>query len=124
MSTKDMREQAGHMLSEAEVSLNGGEIEAFEKQVTDAKELMEKADKIDEAASQLKALKGDFNKPLNTIPVTSNDAALYNPDDQTAQMKASYKPQTWVKGLPAMAQPVWVQDQMGIREKELSLIHI
>ena len=43
MSTKELREQAGQLLSGAETSLNEGEVEAFEKQVTDAKALDRKS---------------------------------------------------------------------------------
>jgi len=113
MSTKELREQAGQLLSGAETSLNEGEVGAFEKQITDAKTLMAKADGIDKAASDLKALQGEFNRPVNTVPIASKDVAVYDPNDNTAELKADYKPQSWVKGLPAMAQPMWVQEQMG-----------
>ena len=118
MSTKEIRQEANALLVNAEESLGQGNVEAFEKQITDAQSKMEKADQIDVAASQLKALKGEFNRPVNTVPVTSNDVAAYDPDDNTARTKASYKPASWVKGLPAMAQPLWVQDKMGITQKE------
>ena len=50
---------------------------------------------------------------MNAIPVTSNDVAVYNAMDTTARIKNDYKPASWVKGLPAMAQPLWVQDLCG-----------
>ena len=118
MSTKGIRQEANSLLVNAETSLEEGNVEAFEKQIVDAKAKMEQADKIDIAASELKALKGDFNKPLNTVPIADKDVATYDPDDNTAKVKASYKPASWVKGLPAMAQPLWVQEKMGVTEKE------
>lgn len=118
MSTKEIRQEANALLVNAETSLEEGNVEAFEKQIVDAQAKMEKADQIDTAASQLKSLKGDFNKPLNSVPIASNDVAVHDADDSTARTKASYKPASWVKGLPAMAQPLWVQEKMGTTEKE------
>jgi HK97 family phage major capsid protein len=118
LSTKEIRQEANALLVNAEASLEEGNVEAFEKQIVDAKAKMEKADQIDTAASQLKVLQGEFNRPVNTVPVTSNDVAVYDPNDNTANIKASYKPASWVKGLPAMAQPLWVQEKMGATEKE------
>ena len=118
MSTKEIRQEANALLVNAEASLGEGNVEAFEKQIVDAQAKLEEADKIDTAASQLKALKGDFNKPLNSVPIASNDVAVHDPNDNTARTKASYKPASWVKGMPAMSQPLWVQEIMGITEKE------
>tara|TARA_Y100000296_G_C5169836_1_gene256671 strand:- start:862 stop:2154 length:1293 start_codon:yes stop_codon:yes gene_type:complete len=113
-----MRQKANALLVGAEASLDEGNISAFEKQIADATANMEEADKIDTATSQLKALRGEFNRPVNTVPVTSNDVAVYDAGDSTATTKASYKPASWVKGLPANAQPLWVQEKMGNTEKE------
>ena len=117
-TTYETRQEANALLVQAEKALNEGNVESFDAMITDAQAKMAQADSIDQAASQLKVLKGEFNKPLNTIPIADKDAALYNPDDTTAVNKASYRPATWVRGLPAMSQPMWVQDQMGITEKE------
>ena len=76
------------------------------------------ADAKDEAQAELDKMKGEFSKPINTVPVASSDLATYDADDNGAELKASYKPASWVKGLPAVAQPIWVQEKMGIREKE------
>jgi HK97 family phage major capsid protein len=118
LGTKDIRQKANALLVNAETSLEEGNVEAFEKQIVDAQAKMEEADKIDTAESQLKALKGEFNRPVNTVPIASNDVAVYNADDNTAKTKASYKPASWVKGLPAMSQPLWVQEKMGETEKD------
>jgi HK97 family phage major capsid protein len=118
LSTKDIRQKANALLTDAETSLEEGNVEAFEKQIADAQAKMAEADKIDTAESQLKALKGEFNRPVNTVPIASNDVAVHDADDNTAKTKASYKPASWVKGLPAMAQPLWVQEKMGVTEKE------
>jgi len=84
----------------------------------DAKAKMLEADSADAASSELKKLQGEFQKPVNTVPVASKDVAAYDADDTTASIKADYKPATWVKGLPAMSQPTWVQEKMGSKQKE------
>ena len=117
-TTHQTRQEANVLLVQAEKALDEGNVESFDAMITDAQKLMAEADRIDQAASQLKVLKGEFNRPVNTVPIADKDAALYNADDTTATNKASYKPATWVRGLPAAAQPLWVQDQMGKTEKD------
>ena len=108
-----MREQAAALLSVAETELEKGEVDTFNRMITEASEKMEQADIFDQAATKMAALKGDFNRPLNTVPIADKDAAIYDPLDTTSRTKNDYKPASWVKGLPAMAQPIWVQEQMG-----------
>jgi len=108
-----MRDQAGALLDQAQTAIDQGELETFQRLAGEAQATMEKADQIDAAASQVRKLRGDFNRPLNTIPVVDKDIAVHNPMDTTARVKADYRPASWVKGLPAMAQPLWVQEQMG-----------
>jgi HK97 family phage major capsid protein len=118
LDTAKIREEAGALLAKAEGALGEGKIEEFEKMVEDAKSGMEKADSIDAANSELKKLQGEFQKPVNTVPVASKDIAAYDKDDTTRRLKADYKPSSWIKGMPAMAQPMWVQEQMGSAQKE------
>jgi HK97 family phage major capsid protein len=118
LNTQEMRKEANALLNEAEVALTDGNVEGFEGRISDATAKMAEADKIDQAASQLKALKGEFNRPVNTVPIADKDVAAYDPNDTGAVNKASYQPSSWVKGMPAMAQPMWVQEQMGVTQKE------
>ena len=113
MNTKEMRESAGALLAVAQSQLEVGDLETFERMFSEAETTMAKADEIDSAKSRMDALKGDFNRPLNAIPVTSNDVSVYDPNDTTSRLKMDYKPASYIKGLPAMAQPLWVQEQMG-----------
>jgi len=113
-----MRKEANALLGQAEASLKGGNVEQFEGMITDATTKMAEADKIDQAASQLKVLKGEFSRPTNSVPIADKDVAAYDANDTGAVNKASYKPSSWVKGLPAMSQPLWVQEQMGHTQKE------
>ena len=118
MNTRQLREEAGALLKTAQASLDKGDVEQFEKIILDAQIKMKNADDIDAAESKLKALSGDFNQPINELPVASKDVAKYNPSDTTSNTKGDYKPQTWVKNLPAMSQPMWVQEQMGDNIKD------
>jgi len=113
-----MRKEANALLGQAETSLKDGEVEQFERMIADATTTMAEADKIDQAASQLKVLQGEFSRPTNSVPIADKDVAAYDATDTGAINKASYKPSAWVKGLPAMAQPLWVQEQMGHTQKE------
>jgi len=118
LDTKELRSQAGALLDQAQVAMDQGEMDTFRRLVDEAQVTMTKADEIDAAASQVRKLRGEFNQPLNSIPVTSNDVAIYNPLDNTARIKGDYKPASYIKGLPAMAQPLWVQEQMGDNVKD------
>ena len=118
MDTKEIRNQAGSLLDQAQTAIEQGELDTFQRLADEAHATMEKADQIDAAASQVRKLRGEFNQPLNSIPVTSNDVAIYDPRDNTARIKGDYKPASFIKGLPAMAQPLWVQEQMGDNVKD------
>ena len=118
MDTKELRNQAGALLDQAATAIEQGELDTFKRLADEAQVTMEKADQIDAAASQVRKLRGEFNQPLNSIPVTSNDVAVYNAMDNTARIKGDYKPASWVKGLPAMAQPLWVQELCGDNVKD------
>jgi len=118
LNTQEIRREANALLGQAETSLKDGNVEQFEGMIADATAKMAEADKIDQAASQLKVMKGEFSRPTNSVPIADKDVAAYDANDTTARNKAAYKPSSWVKGLPAMAQPLWVQEQMGHTQKE------
>ena len=118
METKELRASASALLDQAQSAIDQGEMETFKRLADEAQATMVRADEIDAAASQVRKLRGEFNQPLNAIPVTSTDVAVHNAMDTTARTKGDYKPASWVKGLPAMAQPLWVQEQMGDNVKD------
>jgi len=113
-----MRKEAKALLLRAQEVLKDGDVEQVDRLHDDAKAKMELATRIEKSEEKVKALYGDFNQPMNEVPIASKDVEKYNPDDTTKRTKADYKPQTWVKGLPAMAQPMWVQEQMGDNVKD------
>ena len=118
MSTKEIRQEANALLVKAEAALSDDNVAGFEGMISDAQAKMEQADKSDQAASQLKKLQGEFQTPVNQVPIADKDVSAYDPSDSGARNKASYKPSSWVKGMPASAQPIWVQEQMGLTQKE------
>ena len=103
MDTKELRNQAGALLDQAQTAIEQGELDTFKRLADEAQATMSQADEIDAAASQVRKLRGEFSQPLNAIPVTSNDVAIYNAMDTTARIKNDYKPASFIKGLPAMA---------------------
>ncbi len=113
-----MRNHANYLLEKADATLKEGKVEDAKALILEAQKEMEDAEAKEQAQAELDRMKTDFAKPINNVPVASTDLKNYDPNDTGATMKASYKPASWVKGLPAVAQPIWVQEKMGIREKE------
>ena len=113
-----MRNHANYLLEKADATLKEGKVEDAKALILEAQKEMEDAEAKEQAQAELDRMKTDFAKPINNVPVASPDLKNYDPNDTGATMKASYKPASWVKGLPAVAQPIWVQEKMGIREKE------
>jgi len=62
LNTHETRQKANALLGQAETALAGGNVEEFERMIADAQAKMAEADKIDQAASQLKILKGEFSR--------------------------------------------------------------
>ena len=85
MDTKSLREEAGALLTLADEKIKDGDIEQADKMLEDAKAKMEKAEAIDLAQSKIKALSGEFNKPVNNVPVVSSDGANYDADVTTSR---------------------------------------
>ena len=81
MNTKEMRQKANALLGQAESALAGGNVEEFDRMIADAQAKMQEADKVDQAASQLKVLQGEFSRPTNSVPIADKDIAAYDPND-------------------------------------------
>ena len=114
----ELRDSARSILATANEAIQSGDIEAASKARQDAVGQMEKAEQIQNEADALKTLSGDWNKPTNSVPVTGEEAKIYNATDKGSAYRNDYKPATWVKGLPAAVQPTWVREQMGDNLKD------
>ena len=117
-NTREMKEQALALLNRSSDLLLEGDVDGSQKMTANARALMEKAEATEQHLEVVNKLQDDYGRTVNQVPVTSNDVKNYNPNDTTASIKADYKPQTWIKHLPAMAQPTWVQKQAGDNIKE------
>ncbi len=119
MQSKDLRDDAKSLVTQAEAAITSGEAEQAEKLVAEAKGKIATADSLDATASEVKHLTDMWGDDgVQRVPVASEDVKLYKANDTGAKTKADYKPATWVKGIPAMSQPLWVQDVMGDNLKE------
>ena len=118
MNSESMREEAGATLAKAEEAINAGNVDEGLALREEAVSKMDQAKKMDEAMADIALQKKEFSAPVKELPVASTDVEKYDPKDQTNKIKADYKPRTWVKGLPAAAQAIITQDQMGDNQKE------
>ena len=114
----ELREEARQALVDAGKFIESGEVDSAKKAKEDAVSKIEKATELQNEADSLKTLSGDFNKPTNSVPVSNDEAKIYNPSDNGKDYRNDYKPATWVKGLPAAVQPKWVREQMGANLKD------
>ena len=57
MDTKELRNQAGALLDQAQTAMEQGEMDAFRRLADEAQVTMTKADEIDAAASQVRKLR-------------------------------------------------------------------
>ena len=114
----ELREEARVALDAASAALEKGEVEAAQKAREEAVSKVETATALETEKGKLEVLSGDFNAPTNTVPLSYEEAKLYNPADEGKDYRNDYKPANWVKGLPAAVQPTWVREQMGANLKE------
>lgn len=114
----EKRQQATALLAQADTAVTEGDPAKAQQIAAEIKKLLDEADQLEAAATSLKALRGDMNRPANPVPVTSAEAKQYNPTDAGAKTDANYRPALWVKGLGPAIQPKWVRDQMGSALKD------
>jgi HK97 family phage major capsid protein len=118
-----MREKAEGLLAQAEAAIQAGEISKGRKMIEDAQELAAEAKSAQDAVDQLKALKGEFNRPTNDVPVVTAeremDALNIKRADGTfrSHTDANYVPSGYIKGLSPAIQPTWVREKMGANLK-------
>ena len=70
----ELRDEARTTFTEAERLLNEGDLEGAKRAIDGAKSKATEATGLEDAATQLKALKGEFNKPTNALPIASAEA--------------------------------------------------
>lgn len=118
MNLEELNNEALALRVQAESELEKGEIETAKRLIEESQAKYDQADAYKQTESQIRQLKGEFNTPTNQVPITSNDLALYDAKDNTASIKADYKPADYIPNLPPSSQPAWVQERMGDNLKE------
>ena len=90
---KELAEQAIKLIADAEVKAAAGDIEGATLMVAEATKKSAEIKSLETIGADVKRLEGDFNVPLNAVPVTSGEKAKYDPkaDDANAKRDASYQ---------------------------------
>ena len=117
-TTTRMRTEAEATIAKAQEALTEGDIERSNALIDDAEALHQKADSLDEASGRIKLLQADQRDldadrtevtPLDAeLPIIAKEAAI-----QGAKYDPSYKPQNYIKSMPAGSQPKHVLDVCG-----------
>ena len=120
----EMREKAESLLADAAQSLANDDVAAAQKMIADSQSLVADAAEAEKAVSEIKRLKGEYNRPTNAVPVAIEEAKTHALNETRADgngrahVDANYEPAGYVKGLPPAIQTTWVQDKMGSALKE------
>ena len=75
METSEMRTHANYLLEKADETLKEGKVEDAKAMILEAGNELQAAEAKEEAAIDLAKLRGEINKPMNTVPVASTDIA-------------------------------------------------
>ena len=75
METSEIRNHANYLLEQADKALKDGNVEEAKAKMNEAGNAIQDADAKDEAQAELDKMKGEFSKPINTVPVASSDLA-------------------------------------------------
>lgn len=116
--TTRIRTEADALISKATDSLSSGDIDQSNALIDDAEALHRKADQLDEAAGRIKLLQADQRDlDSNVTPVTPQDHELpiiaKEISIKGAKYDPNYKPQNYIKSMPAASQPSWILDVCG-----------
>ena len=116
--TTRMRTEAEALIAKATESLSEGEIEKSNSFIDEAEVLHIKADELDEAASRIKLLQADREQldstrievtpTIDEIPIIAKEVSI-----QGAKYDPNYRPESYIKSMPAAAQPKHILDVCG-----------
>jgi len=126
MSTTQMRDEAQGLIAKAQGALEAGSLVEAEQFSAEAETKIATADQQDAAAAKIKKLSTTLDaeslRPLSlTLEEQTKTAA-----EQTERMnkrKSSYRPATWIKGLPAAAQPREILSLAGEDEQDEARVY-
>jgi HK97 family phage major capsid protein len=103
-----MRDEAQGLIAKAQGALEEGNLEEAEKLSAEAEAQIGTADQQDAAAAKIKklttSLDAESPRPL-TLTLEEQTRTTAEQSAQMNKRKSNYRPATWIKGLPAAAQP-------------------
>ena len=120
MSTQStqLRDEAFSLTKQAQAALDEGNIEQATGFSKDAEDKIAQAEKMDEVAGQIRILQADQRDLDETrIEATPSavDAMISKKEENRmgAKYDPNYKPEHYIKSLPAASQPKYVMDHVG-----------
>ena len=114
-----MREKAETLLVEAEESIADGDVTKAREMILDSQQLVADAQEAEDAASDIKRLKGEYNRPTNAVPIATEERETDALNEKRADgygrdhVDSNFQPAGFVKGLPPAIQTNWVREKMG-----------
>lgn len=116
--TTRMRTEAEATIAKAQEALTEGDIDRSNALIDDAESLHSKADELDQASGRIKLLQADQRDlDSNRTEVTPLDSELpiiaAEMERKGAKYSPDYRPQNYIKSIPAGSQPKHVLDLCG-----------
>ncbi len=114
-----MREKAEALLVEAEESIAEGDVTKAREMISDSQQLVADAQDAENAVSDIKRLKGEYNRPTNAVPIAVEERETDALNEKRADgygrghVDSNFQPAGFVKGLPPAIQTSWVREKMG-----------
>tara|TARA_R110002020_G_scaffold296213_1_gene511821 strand:+ start:427 stop:981 length:555 start_codon:yes stop_codon:yes gene_type:complete len=127
MEIQKLRDEAYALTQQSQQALNDNDVEKSLGLSGEAAQLLEKADKAQEASDQIKRLaakSSDIVEVKNDTPAVEKLQLVAQEQQEggKAHLSNSYKSAAWNEGLPAMAQQPFVLKNSGSDYKEIAEI--
>ena len=127
MEIQKLRDEAYALTQQSQQALNDNDVEKSLGLSGEAAQLLEKADKAQEASDQIKRLaakSSDIVEVKNDTPAVEKLQLVAQEQQEggKAHLSNSYKSAAWNEGLPAMAQQPFVLKNSGDDYKEIAEI--
>ena len=116
--TTKMRDEAHALTLKAQASLDEGEVESSLAFSKEAEELLAKADERDTAEQQIAVLQADtrdLDQTRTEVSPQDREVKMIKAEETRhgAKYSPDYRPESYIKGLPAACQPKYVMDFAG-----------
>ncbi len=114
-----MRERAESLLAGAEEAITDGDVQKARNMIAESQQLVADAVEAENAVGEIKRLKGEYNRPSNTVPIATEERetdalnVVRSDGYGQAHVSANHRPAGYIKGLSPAIQPTWVREKMG-----------